>query len=111
MVNISKPLRTGKAQEYYKSEYRNSENAYYTQGGQLRGEWHGHLASEMGLNGMVTEKEYDRLILGQDPHSGLQLIEHRDTLRSRSGEELGHRAGWDLTFQAPKTVYLTALAL
>ena len=109
MINISKPLTTGKAQEYYKSEYTNSENAYYTQGGQLQGEWHGRLAYEMNLNGMVTEKEYDRLVLGQDPHFSIQLIEHRNTLLSRSGEELGHRAGWDLTFQAPKTISLTAL--
>ncbi len=109
MVNISKPLTTGKAQQYYKSEYANSENAYYTQGGQLQGEWHGKLAAEMGLTGIVSERQYDRLVLGQDPHSGAQMIEHRDTLRTRSGEELGHRAGWDLTFQAPKTISLTAL--
>ncbi len=109
MVNISKPLTTGKAQEYYKSEYANSENAYYTQAGQLRGEWHGKLAAEMGLSGTVSERQYDRLVLGQDPFSGAQIIEHRDTLRTRSGEELGHRAGWDLTFQAPKTISLTAL--
>lgn len=109
MVNISKPLTTGKAQEYYKSEYANSENAYYTQGGQLQGEWHGVLAAEMGLSGTVGEREYDRLVLGQDPHSGAQLIEHRDTMRTQAGAELGHRAGWDLTFQAPKTISLTAL--
>ena len=46
---------------------------------------------------------------GQHPQTGEQLIQHRDTIKSQSGEELGHRAGWDLTFNAPKTVSVTAL--
>jgi len=75
----------------------------------LRGEWHGQLAATLGLAGFVSAEAFDRLAEGQHPQTGEQLIQHRDTIKTKSGEEVGHRAGWDLTFNAPKTVSLTTL--
>ncbi|HEX3684971.1 MAG TPA: MobF family relaxase [Bryobacteraceae bacterium] len=109
MLDISKPLTTGKVQSYYRSEYSSASNSYFSQAGTLRGEWHGQLAPVLKLPGEVTSEAFDRLAEGQHPGSGEQLIKHRDTIKTQSGEELGHRAGWDLTFNAPKTVSLTAL--
>src|ERR1700761_397974 len=109
MLDISKPLTTGKVQSYYRSEYSAASNSYFTQGGTLRGEWHGRLADVLNLKGDVTAEAFDRLAEGQHPQTGEQLIKHRDTIKTQAGEELGHRAGWDLTFNAPKTVSLTAL--
>src|SRR6201996_1591335 len=109
MLDISKPLTTGKVQSYYRSEYSAASNSYFTQGGTLRGEWHGKLADALNLKGDVTAEAFDRLAEGQHPQTGEQLIKHRDTIKTQAGEELGHRAGWDLTFNAPKTVSLTAL--
>ena len=109
MLDISKPLTTGKVQSYYRSEYASASNSYFSQGGTLRGEWHGQLAATLRLTGAVTAEAFDRLAEGQHPQTGEQLIQHRDTIRTQSGEEVGHRAGWDLTFNAPKTVSLTAL--
>ena len=109
MLDISKPLTSGKVQSYYRSEYSSASNSYFSQGGTLRGEWHGQLAETLALTGAVTAEAFDRLAEGQHPHTGEQLIEHRDTIKTQAGEELGHRAGWDLTFNAPKTVSLTAL--
>jgi conjugative relaxase-like TrwC/TraI family protein len=109
MLDISKPLTSGKVQSYYRSEYSSTSNSYFSQGGALRGEWHGHLASTLGLAGAVSAEAFDRLAEGQHPQTGEQLIEHRDTIKTKSGEEVGHRSGWDLTFNAPKTVSLTAL--
>jgi conjugative relaxase-like TrwC/TraI family protein len=109
MLDISKPLTTGKVQSYYRSEYSAASNAYFTEGGTLRGEWHGKLADVLNLKGDVTAEAFDRLAEGQHPQTGEQLIKHRDTIKTQAGEELGHRAGWDLTFNAPKTVSLTAL--
>jgi conjugative relaxase-like TrwC/TraI family protein len=109
MLDISKPLTTGKVQSYYRSEYSAASNSYFTQGGTLRGEWHGRLADVLNLKGEVTAEAFDRLAEGQHPQTGEQLIKHRDTIKTQAGEELGHRAGWDLTFNAPKTVSLTAL--
>jgi conjugative relaxase-like TrwC/TraI family protein len=109
MLDISKPLSTGKVQSYYRSEYASASNSYFSQGGTLRGEWHGQLAPVLKLSGEVASQAFDRLAEGQHPETGEQLIKHRDTIRTQTGEEVGHRAGWDLTFNAPKTVSLTAL--
>src|SRR6201996_973852 len=109
MLDISKPLTTGKVQSYYRSEYSSASNSYFTEGGTLRGEWHGRLAPALKLSGEVTAAAFDRLAEGQHPETGEQLIKHRDTIKTKAGEELGHRAGWDLTFNAPKTISLTGL--
>lgn len=109
MLDVSKPLTSGKVQGYYRSEYSAISNSYFTQGGTLRGEWHGKLANALNLKGEVTAEAFDRLAEGQHPETGEQLIKHRDTIKTQAGEELGHRAGWDLTFNAPKTVSITAL--
>jgi conjugative relaxase-like TrwC/TraI family protein len=109
MLDISKPLTSAKICSYYREEYSSASNSYFSQGGTLRGEWHGQLAAELGLAGEVTVAAFDRLAEGQHPETGEQLIRHRDTVRTQAGDEVGHRAGWDLTFNAPKTVSLTAL--
>jgi conjugative relaxase-like TrwC/TraI family protein len=109
MVDPSKPLGPAKVKEYYKTEYSAASNSYFSQSGSLQGHWHGQLASEFGLGGPVNAEAFDRLADGQHPASGLQLIPHRDTHLTREGKEMPHRAGWDLTFNAPKTVSLTAL--
>ncbi len=110
MLKISKPLSVGTTKSYYKEEFTKAENAaYYTQTGHLQGEWHGKLAEEFELKGPVTEAQYDRLVEGQHPHTAEQLIEHRDTVRTQNGEEVAHRAAWDVTFGAPKSVSATAL--
>jgi conjugative relaxase-like TrwC/TraI family protein len=109
MLDISKPLTTEKVQSYYRSEYSSASNSYFSQGGTLRGEWHGQLAPILKLSGEVAAQAFDRLAEGQHPETGEQLINHRDTIKTQAGEEVGHRAGWDLTFNAPKTVSLTAL--
>ena len=96
MVSISKPLSAGKIQKYFRSEYSSGRSAYYTESETLRGEWYGQLASRFGVEGQQVKSEaFDRLSEGRDPVTGEQLIKHRDTIRTRSGEEVGHRAGWD----------------
>ncbi|MGA8026623.1 MAG: MobF family relaxase [Bryobacteraceae bacterium] len=77
MLKISKPLGVQKVSEYYKFEYGSPDQAYYTEGKQLVGEWHGRLAAEFGLVGAVDEEHYNRLATGQHPWSGEQLIKHR----------------------------------
>ncbi len=109
MVDPSKPLVPAKVKDYYKSEYSAASNSYFSQSGTLQGQWHGQLAAEFGLTGAVEAQAFDRLADGEDPRSGNQLIRHRDTHLTREGKEVAHRAAWDLTFNAPKTVSLTAL--
>ncbi len=109
MVDISKPLTAAKATNYFKQEYTNADNSYYTQGQTLPGQWHGKFAQDLGLTGSVSEEHFGRLAQGQDPATGDQWVQHRNTVKTESGAELEHRAGYDLTFNAPKTVSLIAL--
>jgi conjugative relaxase-like TrwC/TraI family protein len=114
MLTISKPLSAGQAQTYHKEEFANAQGNYYSEGDRIRGEWHGRLAQEWGLRGEVQEEHFQRLANGQHPLTGEQLVRHqtaREYLNAR-GETVStmeHRAAWDATFSAPKSVSLTAL--
>lgn len=99
---MSKPLSAGKAQAYYRSELSAAENSYYTQGKQLQGQWHGRFAQELGLVGAVSEEHFDRLAQGQNPATGERWVGYRATIRTQAGKEMEHRAGFDLTFNAPR---------
>src|SRR5437868_11577065 len=114
MLTISNPLSANQAQAYHAEEFRNARENYYTQGDQIRGEWHGRLAGQWGLRGEVREEHFQRLSEGQHPMSGEQLVRHQTARQyvNRHGKKVSpmeHRAGWDATFSAPKSVSLTAL--
>ncbi|MHB8413677.1 MAG: MobF family relaxase [Candidatus Acidiferrales bacterium] len=114
MLTISNPLSASQAQAYHAEEFSNARENYYTQGDQIHGEWHGKLAAEWGLKGEVREEHFQRLSEGQHPITGEQLVRHRTAREyvNERGEKvraMEHRAGWDATFSAPKSVSLTAL--
>src|SRR3989441_12495052 len=114
MLTISNPLSASQAQAYHAEEFSNARENYYTQGDQIRGEWHGRLAGQWGLRGEVHEEHFQRLSEGQHPRSGEQLVRHQTAREyvNRHGRKVSpmeHRAGWDATFSAPKSVSLTAL--
>src|SRR5688572_15200985 len=114
MLTLSNPISVGHAMEYYKEKFTNKKENYYSQSGEVKGQWCGTLAEEWNLKGEVSSEQYERLVAGQDPHTGEQLI------RSVSAREIvdedgkktitsTHRAGWDATISAPKSVSLAAL--
>jgi conjugative relaxase-like TrwC/TraI family protein len=114
MLTLSLPISIGHAMEYYKEKFTNKKENYYGESGEVKGRWCGTLAEEWNLKGEVTNEQYERLVAGQDPHTGEQLI------RSVSAREIvdedgkktitsTHRAGWDATISAPKSVSLAAL--
>lgn len=114
MLTISKPLSASQAQSYHQKEFTAKEQNYWSQRGVIGGEWQGRLATSLGLSGAVTEEEFARLGQGQHPHSGEQLVKQRASYEYMDGEgktvkPMEHRAGWDATFSAPKSVSLTAL--
>src|SRR6266545_6516621 len=114
MLTISKPLSAGQARRYHEEEFQNARENYYTEGEVIRGLWHGELASRWGLAGEVRQEHFQRLAEGQHPITGEQLVRHqtaRQTTNARgeSVTTMEHRAGWDATFSAPKSVSLTAL--
>ena len=114
MLNISKPLSASQAQTYHEKEFTAAEQNYWKQGDTIQGEWHGKLAENFGLSGAVGEEEFARLSEGQHPETGKQLVSHRTVHEYRNADgkmvsPVEHRAGWDATFSAPKSISLTAL--
>jgi conjugative relaxase-like TrwC/TraI family protein len=114
MLNISKPLSASQAQTYHAKEFASAEQNYWQQKGATLGEWHGELAKKFGLAGAVSADDFARLAQGQHPVTGDQLVTHR-VVHEYEGHDgkiispVEHRAGWDATFSAPKSVSLTAL--
>jgi len=114
MLTISKPLSAGQAQTYHQKEFTAKEQNYWSQRGIIAGEWQGRLASEFGLSGMVSSEDFANLSQGQHPRTGEQLVRQRSSYEYQDAEgktikTMEHRAGWDATFSAPKSVSLTAL--
>jgi conjugative relaxase-like TrwC/TraI family protein len=114
MLTISKALSSSQAQTYHAKEFVSAEQNYWKQDGAVVGEWHGRLAERFGLSGPVSEEHFARLADGQHPLTGEQLVRHRvvQEYERNDGSKVApveHRAGWDATFSAPKSVSLTAL--
>ena len=114
MLTISKPLSAMQAQTYHAKEFTAKEQNYWSQQGAAVGEWQGRLAAAMGLAGAVSEGQFARLSQGQHPETVEQLVRQRAAYEytdpeGKTVKTMEHRAGWDATFSAPKSVSLTAL--
>lgn len=114
MLTISKALSAGQAQTYHSREFASEQQNYWSRERQAYSEWRGALATEWGLQGSVHAQHFARLSEGQHPENGVQLIRYQPakTYKNEYGKEITsaeHRAGWDATFSAPKSVSLTAL--
>ena len=114
MLTISKPLSAGQAQSYHQKEFTAREQNYWSQRGVIAGEWQGRLATQLGLAGAVSAEDFTKLSQGQHPETGEQLVRQRASYEYQDADgktikTIEHRAGWDATFSAPKSVSLTAL--
>ena len=74
MMTMSKALSAGQAKDYYQQEFVSAKENYYSESGEVRGQWYGRLAEEWGLKGEVSSEQYERLVAGQDPHTGEQQL-------------------------------------
>jgi conjugative relaxase-like TrwC/TraI family protein len=100
MVSVGK-LKAGQAR-YYLDQAQSHPSAagavasgaedYYIGGPEAAGEWFGRGTAALGLRGTVDAEDLQRLLAGQDPHSGSQL------------KREGAVAAFDVTFSAPKSV-------
>ena len=114
MLTMSKALSAGQANDYYQQQFISAKENYYSESGEIKGRWSGTLAEEWNLKDEVTSEQYERLVAGQDPHAGEQLIRSvsaRESVDEDGKEKITstHRAGWDATISAPKSVSLAAL--
>ncbi|MGA7566399.1 MAG: MobF family relaxase [Terriglobales bacterium] len=114
MLTISKPLSASQAQTYHQKEFTAKEQNYWSQRGVIAGEWQGRLAAQFSLTGAVSAEDFTKVSQGQHPQTGEQLVrqrasyEYKDSV-GKTVKTMEHRAGWDATFSAPKSVSLTAL--
>ena len=114
MMTMSKALSAGQARTYHAREFASEQANYWSRGQQGHSEWQGRLAAEWGLKGEVGAEHFARLTEGEHPLTQKQMVWHQPsrTYENRYGKEVtsvGHRAGWDATISAPKSVSLTAL--
>src|SRR5579864_1436428 len=114
MLTISKPLSASQARTYHEREFASEKQNYWSRDQQGHSEWQGKLAEQWKLAGFVEAETFARLSEGQHPHTAEQLVRHQvsRTYEGKFGKEVTsaeHRAGWDATFSAPKSVSLTAL--
>jgi conjugative relaxase-like TrwC/TraI family protein len=114
MLTISKPLSVGQVQTYHQKELTAKEQNYYSQQGVIAGERQERLAGQFRLAGAVPAENFARLSQGQHPQTGEQLVRQRASYEYQDADgktikTMEHRAGWDATLSAPKSVSLTAL--
>ena len=91
MMSIS-PMGAGSSIEDYYCNLARED--YYTKGGEPPGVWYGKGSKAMGLIGIVKVEQLRQTMKGQSPF-GSSMVQ---------GSGDSHRAGWDCTFSAPKSV-------
>ena len=65
------------ARRYHADEFQNVRENYYTQGDEVRGEWHGELAREWELSGAVNEAHFQWLAEGHHLSTDEALVRHQ----------------------------------
>jgi conjugative relaxase-like TrwC/TraI family protein len=114
MLTISKALSASQARAYHAREFVSERQNYWSRDTHGFSEWHGTLAQQWNLLGAVSDEAFARLSEGQHPQDEMQLVKHQParTYENEYGKQITsseHRAGWDATLSAPKSVSLTAL--
>ena len=114
MLTISKALNASQAGTYHTKDFVSETQSYYAKDDALLGEWQGELAGRFGLSGAVSKGDFMALANGRNPQTGEQMVKHRIASEQTNPDgsitkTVEHRAGWDATFSAPKSVSLTAL--
>lgn len=98
MLSMSKPMSSTQAENYYD---KTGQEEYYLQS---EGRFSGRLAEKLGIDGQIVDRQtFKNLLEGKSPDGSQQMIQ----AGKNNGE---HRAGWDLTFSAPKSVSILAVA-
>jgi len=85
------------------ADYYGKDDYYVTGEADTPGlEWGGKGAAKMGLQGKAEGADFKQVLQGTHPA-------FKDADKAPGGPDGKHRAGWDLTFSAPKSVSLAIL--
>jgi len=102
MLVMSKgALSAAQAETYYEEKYVHDD--YYSEEQRVVGEWFGRGAEALGLSGEVASQDFHSVLRGQRRSNGEVLVHNANGRTER-------HAGWDATFNAPKSVSIQALA-
>lgn len=93
---MSGPLSASQAVRYHAADFGPDA--------EVKPQWYGELAEQWGLTGDASIEAFRRAAEGQHPVTGEPLIQHQKA----GARRMAHRAGWDVTFSAPKSVSVTA---
>lgn len=93
MLRIHTSTNAGAVQQYYTNGLTKED--YYTEKGDIIGNWYGKGAEKLGLKGSVEQSEFEALINNTHPITGDKLTPRNTTNR---------RIGYDINFHAPKSV-------
>lgn len=99
MLRVFSSTNAEQAKSYFSNELTKGD--YYTEGQEIAGVWGGSAAEWMGLEGTVTQADFNALIDNQFPEA-TPLAGEQITPHNRSNR----RPGYDLTFNAPKALSL-----
>jgi conjugative relaxase-like TrwC/TraI family protein len=101
MLLMSKgALTAAQAETYYEEKY--PQDDYYSEQQRVVGEWFGRGAEQLGLSGNVATEDFRSVLHGLRPGSTEILVHKASAYDDR-------RAGWDATFNAPKSVSIQGL--
>lgn len=104
-----KALSSASGAAQYHCEQNTQQQAAYYSDEVVRSSWGGRGAESLGLSGSVSKEEFIRVLEGH--------VTDRDALGNETDRQLGrqtadgtlaHRAGWDMTFSAPKSVSIAS---
>ena len=111
MITISKVSHAGQALGYYAEK-----DDYYREGGAAPAHFFGEGAAALGLHGPLVRENSDAfaaLLEGRVDGARVSDPDHEGDVRVR-GQQVGqadrHTPGWDVTFSAPKSASIAALA-
>lgn len=107
MFKVSKPLSADGVCDYRENEYADTAQRYYSDGKTI-GFWYGKTAESLGLAGGVRKEHFVAMAHGKHPFTEQQLIRHR-VFKTKQHAATEHRAAWDVTISAMKSVSATAL--
>lgn len=97
MLSTSIIKNVSDASHYYAA----TDNYYTIEEGIAQSEWFGKGAIKLDLAGAIEPTQFTKLLKGTMPNG--------EIIGKKVDNQVIHRAGWDLTFSAPKSVSIMAL--